>query len=243
MRIEHSGASIVVLGTFRPDSFRLKALADAKVISQKDSAHAEILALLKEQVVNFGLPWASVLVDSTRLQVTTVEPPFIRICDFVVKALNDLDTKYAVRAIGINYEAHVRFEDFKARDQFAMKIAPPSGWGHWGEAVANSLRHPPPSFLHGGLVGMTLRLPFESGKVGGWRDVSVGRSDKIGGDLGVLLKSNHHHILAEAFNDEAQTHENPNIEDAHGVLLAQLSEQFDQSIKEAEGIFNQVLGL
>lgn len=241
MKLEHTGVSIVVLGTFRPDSFRPKALVDAKIISPKDAALSEILTLVTGQIVNFKLPWATVLVDSTRFQLATIEAPYIRICDLAVKALSDLDTKFSVSAIGINYEAHVNLGSYQARDAIGTRLAPPNVWGQWGESILKSLEHAPPNRLHGGVMGMTMRLPFVSELAGGWRDITVSPSGKIKGDTGIQIRTNHHFILLEAFLDETQSPENPTKEDSNGILLKVLAEQFDQSIKEAETVFNQVV--
>ncbi|MFY9328179.1 MAG: hypothetical protein WAO76_09205 [Georgfuchsia sp.] len=241
MQIEHTEASIVVIGNFRPDSFRLKALADAKVISQKDADRAEILVLIPGQAVNFNLQWSTVLVDSSRFQVTTTEAPYIRICDLVLKALNDIDTKFSVTALGINYTAHFNMGTYKARDEIGLRVAPPNAWGDWGKAVYESISNKPASRLHGGLMSMTMRLPFNLGTVGGWRDVSVTPSDKVAGHGGIKFKSNHHFILSSSLVDEAQSPDNPTKEDTEGLLLRALSEGFDESIKECEAIFNQMV--
>lgn len=241
MKIEHSAASIVVLGSFRPDSFRPKTLADVKAISQKDASVAEMSALLAGKVVQFDLPWGGVFVDASRFQATTTEAPFIRICDLVVKTLCDLDTKYSITAFGINYEAHFNAGGFERRDQIGMKIGRPEIWGDWGKRILDSMKHDPKSRLHGGLMGMTFRLPFESGPVAGWRDVTVGPSEKVEGSCGILIRSNHHHVLTEAFHDESSSPASPSKEDNHGILLKALAEGFDASTREADQIFQELV--
>ena len=91
-------------------------------------------------------------------------------------------------------------------------------------------------------MGMTMRLPFASDPIGGWRDITVSPSGKIKTNTGIKMMTNHHHILLEAFLDESQSPENPTKEDNDGVLLKALAEGFDRSIKEAESIFSEMVG-
>ena len=150
MNIEYASASVVVLGAFRPDSFQPKALAVAKVISPKDATLAQILMLMPGQAIQFGLPWSTILVDSSRFQVTTTEAPYIRISDFVVTALHDLDTKFSVTAVGINYEAHFDAGSFQNRDAIGRRLAPPRAWGEWGKSITESMGRVPRTNLNAG---------------------------------------------------------------------------------------------
>lgn len=239
MRFEHSTATIVVLGTFRPDAYRLKALIEAKILSTKEGELAEMVTLVPGQIVNFETSWASVLVEATRFQVIAREAPYIRACDFVVKALNDIDSKFGISAIGINFESHVEIQDSKVRDAIGMSVAPPKAWGRWGAAIVESMTNDLASRLHGGAMTVTMRLPFLDEKVGGWRDVTISPSGIF--NEGIQFRTNHHHILASAFQDSSMSPNNPPREDNDGVLLGVLAERFDGSIAEAEEIFAETL--
>lgn len=238
-------ASIVLLGKFRPDDFRPKRLAESNVISKYDASGSEITGLIAGQMAHFTVPWATFLIAKDRFQISTSDVPFIRICDCVRKAFSELDTSYSISALGINFEGHYDVGDFRVRDSVGRAVAPPGAWGAWGDKMAQSMNaEPGKESVHGGVVSLTLRLPFITDfGLRGWRDVTIQPSFILEGGKGIFLTSNHHHFL-DGNNPLDTAPENKSAgqdsEDAD-MIFEYLGKNFDTSLAEAEAIFRGVL--
>ena len=215
-----------------------KALAEAKIISKKDASTAEARSLLPGAAIQFGLAWGELLVTQERFQIGTTEAPYIRVCDFAIKALKEIDSPVKkLTALGINVESHFDVGTAKARDAIGRRLAPPGAWGQWGAEIAESMEEPGP--LHGGMVVLQMRQPFREGGVGGHLDIVAGASTKIV-DSGVYFRSNHHHVLLDAPRKNGGK-KGAKAERDQFELLEHLAERFDASVQTAENIFNSVL--
>lgn len=247
MKREHCTATIVLLGSFRPDDFLPKRLVEKKIISSKDGLNAEFISLLPGQVSQFKLPWATLLITDDRLQIATTDVPFVRISDLVRKALGELETECVITAMGINFDAHYDVGSCKERDKVALKIAPAEGWGDWGGAIRESMRQDEKDAdlsMHGGVMSQTMRLPFRTDNgLRGWRDVTIEPSNIIDGETGIWLRTNHHHALD--VSPDLESKKKLTLVNAESVekFLTRLDDFFDASIAEADQIFNGVLGL
>ncbi len=230
-----------MLGAFNPDSFQPGALAEAKVVSRKDEKVATFRALIPGAAVHFQLFWGEVLVMTDRMQVTTTEAPYVRICDFVVKALSDLPTEPRVHAFGINLESHFDLGSVRARDAIGVKLAPTDGWGAWGREISTSMDGPPE--LHGGMFRLQMRKPFTEGSISGWLAITVGPSARVANNTGVFFLTNHHHQFSGKPPDSGEPEDSKLASAPDGrLLLNALAERFDSAISTAEKIFRDVMG-
>jgi hypothetical protein len=231
-----SSATIVALGNFDPDLFRLESLVECKAISSKDADRSKVMALLPTRVAHFSLPWGELLLLQDRLQTTATEAPFIRIADLVVQAMNMAEKRCSIQAFGINFEAHFDVGSMAARDTLAVKFAPPDPWGEWGQVVRASMKDEKPE-LHGGVAVLTMRERFRAGDIRGWYDVTLTGSERVPNNTGVKFFSNHHHEYAPELPKEAPER----AELRTSVLLTALTKSFDDSIGKAERIFAKAL--
>lgn len=229
-----TNATIVLLGKFNPDDFRIERLSKERVISDSDTANGSYVALAGGSVTHFKIPWAEVLVTEDRIQVTTSEVPYVRICDFVEKAMREVARVPEVKAFGINYECHIDLGTMQARDALGTKLAPPQAWGKWGGQIGESMNGEPE--LHGGMMLLRMRKPFRSDGVSGWLDIAVAPSSRIPGNRGVAFRTNHHHALN---GDEGDA--KANQADGGRILLGVLAKTFDSSIENAEAIIQETL--
>lgn len=239
MHATYTSATIVLLGTFVPGKYAPDKLVEAKILSKKDGELANYKALLAGTVLEYSLPWAQVMVTQDRFQVATTEAPFVRICDFVTKAIHDNPTGSFVVQFGINLESHYEFESMEARDLFAQNIAPPLAWGAWGQELLNSMKGP--DATHGGVTLLQLRQPFIAEKVTGWLEVNVGPSTRIQKAKGIFLRTNHHHQILASSTEAEEANKAMSATADPLALLEILAARFDESISAAQKIFGDVL--
>ena len=240
-RPEFTTVTQVLTGVFDPDTFSPAALADQKAISRKDAAIAKFKTLAPGTLIHFELLWGEILVTNDRVQVSTTEAPYVRVCDFAIKALSDRASEPHVKAFGINVESHFDVGSVKARDDIGVKLAPPEAWGTWGRAMRTSLTGAPEK--HGGMFRLQMRMPFAENDVAGWLDVTAGPSERIANSTGVFLRTNHHHMVSRrtVAPDAPKNDKQPALSEGR-LLLAALSERFDGSVANAEKIFHEVIG-
>ena len=235
-----SAATIVALGKFDPDLFRVESLAESKAISEAEAYRSKVKAILPSQVVHFTLPWGELLVLADRLQATATEAPFIRIADLVAQAMNMAHGRCSIRAFGINFEAHFDLGSMTARDTLAMKFAPPEAWGHWGYAIRQSMTSQDVE-RHGGLAVVSMRERFRDGDIRGWYDVMLTASEKVPNSTGAKFATNHHHEYAPESSPAAELSDTELTEKQNAAMLNALESTFDNSIIKAERIFTEVL--
>jgi len=243
MATTSTSVSIVLVGTFEPDRFSPEKLSEGKVISPKTAQEAKFKALLTGQVLDFRLAWADMLVMPDKFQVSTSEAPYIRICDLVMASIHDLAPNSKVTQFGINVEFHYDFGSFDARNEFGCSIAPPTVWQDWGQLILESMRGPDKgTSRQGGVLNVTMRLPFQKGAVSGWRDVTVAPSNVIRGNTGVLFRANHHHQLSELSEGTGSIVESLSSEAGTRLLLQELTSTFEKSVGDSIGIFHRMVG-
>lgn len=237
-----TSVSIVINGRFKPENFLPEKLAEGKVITQKSAQSAVFIALLPAKTVQFRLDWAELMVLRNRLQITSIEAPHIRICDFVLKAIGDLAPDSSISQFGINVACHYDFESVDARNNFGRRIAPPEQWGAWGrELLASMTGEHRGTVLQGGVVNVQMKQPFVADEITGWRTVSIEPSPEIENNTGVLIQTNHHHQLASLDPEAEELDEKFSDDKATSLLLTALSSRFDKSIEDAFSIFEGVI--
>lgn len=235
--------NIVLLGQFKPDNFLPNKLAEAKVISQKAAESASITMLIPKQSVQFKLDWFELDVLESRLTIHSSVAPYIRICDFVLKALGEMAPDSRVTQFGINVDCHYDLGSADARNSFGRRIAPPEPWGTWGKSMLDSMSgENKGTFLQGGMINLTMRQPFvESDGLTGWRDISVKASPEVSVKSGVMFSSNHHHQIKSIAPDGSKTVEPTYDAKTSTFLLDALYSRFEKSIDDAITIFGEVL--
>lgn len=240
MQPAFSEVTIVALGQFDPDLFRLESLVASKVISEAEAKRSKIKAILPTQIVHLTLPWGELLVVQDRFQTTVTEAPFIRAADLVAQAMSMAEGRCNIRAFGINFEAHFDVGSIEARDALALKFAPTDAWGEWGRVVRASMSSENMD-VHGGLSIVTMRERFRTGDLCGWYDATLTASEKVPDDTGVRFLINHHHECAPELPPANELSVANRAERQTASLLAALESAFDDSIGKAERIYAEVL--
>lgn len=243
MKAESSSVSIVLLGRFQPDAFLPDKLVQGKVISKKLADDVSYLSLLPGQQVQYKFAWGELLAQRGRLQITTTDAPYIRICDFINKAIDEVAPESSVSAFGINRDSHYDFQNSLDRNKVGVRLSPPDAWGAWGTKIRESMENElAGTNRQGGIILIQMRLPFDDGVFSGWRDVTVSPSPLIP-KSGILIRANHHHQIADdaSTNDDITDSPDGAVSSATSKLLANLANSFDASIAESESIFKGVL--
>lgn len=233
--------SLVLIGQFNPDNFMPEKLAEGKAIAKNEAAKAKLITLVPKQSVQYTLSWVEITATSNRLQFSSLEAPYIRVCDLAIKTLRDLYPESSVIEFGINVDCDFDFISAEARNNFGIKIAPPNPWGAWGSELLKSMSDERVGTeLQGGVLNQQMRLPFSSDGVYGWRDVVVGPSLEIPNQLGVLMRSNHHHQVKELNPDSDGFNTALSRDESTDRLLTHLAATFDDSVDQALTIFSEV---
>lgn len=239
MKANTTSVTIVILGDFDPNAFMPDALVEEKIISSKDADLIKYQTLVRDQIIHINLAWGEMLVAKDRFQVSTIEAPYVRICDFAIKAINDSPIESKIKAFGINLESHFDLGSRAKRDELGVKLAPPSAWGEWGTTLKAGMDSDDVT-KHGGMTLLQMREPFSEEKISGWLDINVGPSSKVGESSGVYFRSNHHHQLIPEDKQRSQADSTQNQTNGY-ELLGILADTFDRSIIHAGAIFSGVL--
>lgn len=217
-------------------------LAEAKIVTTKVAESATFVALLPGQVVHSKFGWGELQVIPQRFQITTTTAPYVRICDFALKALRDLAPTSAVTAFGINNETHFDLGSVDAANKLGTRLAPPTAWGAWGAEIASNMQGENKGTpLQGGLLYIQMRQPFIESEISGWLDVSVGASNVIPNRRGALFRSNHHHQMPNSGTDSLPASDELTEREITNLLLDRLADTFDSSIVQAESIFKGMI--
>lgn len=249
MKVESPSVSVVLLGRFRPDNFLPHKLADAKLIPPKVAESVSYTTLIPGIHVQFKFAWGDFMVVQDRFQISTSEAPYIRVCDFAVKAISDLGADATVTAFGINRDGHYDLGSIDARNDLGTRLAPPEAWGSWGQKLRQTMTgEAKGTAMQGGVIHIQMRHPFLDDGITGWLDITAAPSGVIADHRGVYFRANHHHqatprasqgeVVAEKQSD-IMVGEKPS--DVTTRLLARLLDRFESSIAESESIFEGVL--
>jgi hypothetical protein len=232
MRIEPevSGASIVLLGSFNPRIFRPDWLQATGIIGDNDSQAATI-EIIHSAVSGFSLEWAKLQVDQNRFAVETVEPPFIRIRDLVLKAFKEFLPHTPVHQVGINRSVHFSVGTFENREKIGKMLAPLEPWGAWASKIpgtSNDLK------LHGGMKSL---LMTQMDRGDGYRGSITARVEPS-----VLPQLNVHGIFMEV-NDHFVIEEEVEKILGSDAAMDILENQWTISIDRSEWIIDQIMAL
>ena len=210
------------------------------MLSKKVAESISFVTLIPQRTVHFKLAWGELLVLPDRLQMITNEAPYVRICDFVVKAMTEVSAKSTVTAFGVNRENHYKFTNVDERNKLGTRLVPPSGWGKWGAAIQKSMENEKKGTpLQGGMTLVQLREPFRDDDVMGWLDVMAAPSTIV--PNGGMLRSNHHHQLPPAQADDEAGKDSLTGSELTSHLLNQLTVRFDSSFAKTDSVFKGIL--
>jgi hypothetical protein len=186
------------------------------------------VAIIHPEVTSFSAEALFVLtVERERFTIERRIAPLVLICDTVARIFTDLLPHTPIRAMGINRVAHFNVGE-EARERIGLALAPRDPWGAWGKAVSSGQ-----GVKHGGLQSLTLIERNVSDRPTGWTQAKVEPSLLIGaGRTGIYMEVNDHF----EFVDPKQ------IADPREMMKL-LTSQFDEAIKKADTIIDQIMSL
>lgn len=228
-RVRHSPeiqeVSIVVIGSFSPESITPYWLAFHGLISKEEAGEAnQIVNNPSQSQIDLG--WGKFYADPGRIQFKTSESPWVRAQDFVLKLLTDVIPGTPSSAVGINLSAHFPLT-FKEKEALGHRLAPRDPWGDWGKKLRNSDAEKQTN----GLISVTMRQGSDlEHKHNAYIDANIGSS--------ALLKPNGIRIY---INDHYSYSDVPETKAGSDVTANIIAEQFDISIKRSNIIIDEII--
>ncbi len=225
MRIEPelSSVAIILAGDFNPAIFTPAWFAMHNLLGKGvvDSAQ---LAVAHPQVTEFTADWLQIHVDVGRFSAETLQAPYVRLCDLVVRAFKENLHHTPLRAVGINRQVHFRVESYAKRDQIGRSLAPVEPWGDWGKALGKDGRQ-------GGMTSLTMTQINLDGRSSDDKvNVTVEPSNRVGvGRDGVYTHVNDHYAI-------------DNTDSTQG-LMDLLERSFERSLNRSDGIIDHIMSL
>lgn len=224
---EISGVAIVLVGNFNPAIFTPAWFALHKVLPRSVAESANVQAVLPE-LSAFSTEWLNLQATTERFSASTQQGPNIRVLDFVMKVFKEHLPHTPIRAFGINRQVHFATPSHAARDHVGRMLAPLDPWGEWAETLQLNGEN-------GGMVSLTMRQTQPDGRPPGGRiEVTIEPSVRIdNGRSGIYVSVNDHYEI-----DQPSSNGNSCME-----LLKFLEDDFESSIKRADGIVNHIMSL
>ena len=227
MRIEPeiSGVSVVLLGKFNPAIFTPAWFALHDLLPKNATDNAT-LQIAHEQVTEFSTDWLRLQVTGERFIVETLQAPYIRLRDLVVRIFGEHLYHTPLNALGINRNVHFQVSDLAARDRIGRTLAPVRPWGDWGHDLGLDGEQ-------GGMTSLTMTQCNPEGRPpGGSINVKVEPSNRIGqGRFGVYVRVNDHYAIDDTGPDSGQR------------LIGLFEANFEKSLSRSDGIIDHIMSL
>ena len=228
MRIEPeiTSVSLTMVGSFNPSILTPAWFAWQGLLPEKTVAIAD-LKVAHPQITQFEAEWLNLEVIPERFSISTTQSPFVRLQDLAVRVFREHLPHTPLRAMGINREIHFLVKSFKVRDQIGRLLAPIDPWGEWGKELE-------PDGERGGMTSLTMTQVKPEGRPRGGRiNVTVEPSTRVGENrTGIYVRVNDHYVA-----------ENPEGERATTEIVTLLEENFEESLRRAEQIVDQLMSL
>ena len=227
MRIEPeiSSVSVVLLGKFNPAIFTPAWFALQGLLPESAATSAN-LQVAHQQVTVFSTEWLHLNVTADRFMVETLQAPYIRLRDLVVRLFKEYLHHTPLNALGINRDVHFQVRSSAERDRIGRTLAPVEPWGVWGHDLGLDGEH-------GGMTSLTMsQINPEGRPTGGRINVKVEPSNKIGrGRLGVYVQVNDHYAIDDASPGAGER------------LIRLLENNFDTSLNRSNSIVDHIMSL
>lgn len=225
MRIEPelSGVSVILAGDFNPAIFTPAWFAFQDLLPKSVSDSAE-LQVAHSQVTAFSADWLRINVSGDQFSADTLQAPYVRLCDLVVRAFREQLYHTPLRAFGINRYVHFRVENSIKRDQIGRTLAPVDSWGDWGKELGTDGRQ-------GGMTSLTMTQINLGGRSPEDKiNVKVEPSNRVGeGRDGVYAHVNDHYASDKSGSSQG--------------LMEMLERNFESSLLRSEGIIDHIMSL
>lgn len=217
--------SLVVIGSFSPDSITPHWLAFHGLISKEEAEEATHSAN-NPSVAQIDLGWGKFYVDSSRIQFKTSESPWVRAQDFVLKLLTEVIPGTPSHTLGINLAAHYPLT-FKEKEALGHRLAPREPWGEWGKQLQN----PDAEHQNNGLTAISMRQGSNlDHKHNVYIEASISSSN--------VLKPNGIRIY---INDHYSYTDIPEAKVGSEASAQIIADRFDLSLKRSSMIIDEII--
>jgi hypothetical protein len=197
--VELQGLVVVLIGTFNPAIFNPDWLANQGVITPAQFAVGDL----------------TFEVNTSSFALHVLAEPFVRAADIVADLFKDKLAHTPITALGINYVAHFRVENWKQQTALGRALTPLEPWGTWaGEFQGDSIESV------GGLVSLTMQMSTPKDREAGNVKVTVQPSNRVvPAGSGVFVQVNDHYETAKGA-------ENTNFPE---ICLSQITPSLERS--------------
>ena len=227
MRIEPEigSVSVVLLGKFNPAIFTPAWFALQGLLPESAATSAN-LQVAHPQGTVFSTEWLHLNVTADRFLVETLQAPYIRLRDLVVRLFKEHLHHTPLNALGINRDVHFQVRSLAERDRIGRTLAPVEPWGVWRHDLGSDGEH-------GGMTSLTMsQINPEGRPTGGRINVKVEPSNKIGeGRLGVYVQVNDHYAIDDTSPGAGER------------LIGLLENNFDTSLNRSNSIVDHIMSL
>ena len=172
-----SSAQIQIVGQWNPSIFVPRWFSDVGLLPAEEAEKAEI-ALIHEEVAQFGLPWVNVQVTRQRFVVTTTQESYTETLRDLALGTLDLLTHTPARMMGLNHEFLLGFTERSTFDALGWALATPDKW---------------PTLSKPGIATMQMQGERTDGRPG---YIRVKVEPILDGSLRVLVAVNDHYELS-----------------------------------------------
>ena len=236
-----STASIVLVGKFNISDFLPKTMVKNGIIEDRDLAEIEWNAYVPFQVLDINFLWGQMTVTPQQLIVIAKDTPHITASDFVRSVMACVSEDVKAVAMGINFEAHFKFDYSFRRNNIGTKLVPPSAWGQWGKEVQEQIDTAIEGKINGGMVVSILRkLRNSEDGLHGHTDVRV-QPSAIFQEAGIHIIVNDHYQFDTKVTYTDANLNRSDIVDRKTELMNVLDKKFDTSIAASLKIMSGIL--
>lgn len=229
MRVEpeQSSVSIVLVGSLNPAIFHPSWFLANGLLSAEEAESAQVELVHREMTIFRAGDWLKLQVEPNRFIVQTEVPPFIRLCDLVVRTFREFLHHTPIRMMGVNRSVHFSVGDEETRNRIGKLLAPQDPWGEWGPCLEGSSVE-----KRGGMRSLTMEQKDLDDREGGYIRAKIEPSNVIRNASGIFMEINDHY-------------ETRDPEHAQGAepIVDLLEKRFEDSIRRAEWIADQIMAL
>ncbi|MDR3469811.1 MAG: hypothetical protein P4M07_28105 [Xanthobacteraceae bacterium] len=191
---------VVLIGKFNPAIIQPGWLAKHGIVGETEALNARV-GLIHPDISTINLAHVDVVVEPDKCTIQGKGIHFDVVRDFVLKTFGEFLFHTPISAMGINFVVHFDCGSFKAREEFALRLAPREPWGEWSK----DLEGPAEGVGHGGLTSISMTQNMRPDGRKGSVQVRLEPSSRIP-NSGVFMLVNDHYALDEG-TDSAQAME------------------------------------
>jgi hypothetical protein len=124
-----SSAQVQIVGQWNPSIFVPRWFSDVGLLPKEEAENAQI-AIIHEEVAQFGLPWVTVQVTRQRFIITTTQESYAEPLRDLALGTLELLAHTPTKMMGINHDFILSYSSRAAFDALGWTLATPDCWPH-----------------------------------------------------------------------------------------------------------------